>query len=88
MSETVNGARSGPVTWLHAEGFTGPEMTYVHCNTITDDEIAIIAATGGTVSVAADIETQMGHGWPATGRVLTGRDPAQLVDRRLHLQRG
>lgn len=73
--------KSGPVTWLHAEGFTGPEMTYVHCNTITDDEIAIIAATGGTASVAADIETQMGHGWPATGRLLrAGIRPSLSID--------
>ena len=30
----------------------------------------MIAATGGTASCSPDIELQMGHGWPATGRLL------------------
>jgi cytosine/adenosine deaminase-related metal-dependent hydrolase len=70
-----------PVAWLHDEGLMGPDVTYIHCNTIADDEIALIAATGGTASVAADVEMQMGHGWPATGRLLdVGVRPSLSID--------
>lgn len=73
--------KSGPVRWMHEHGLTGPDVTYVHCNTIDDEEMAIIAATGGTASVSADIETQMGHGWPATGRLLdAGVRPSLSID--------
>jgi 5-methylthioadenosine/S-adenosylhomocysteine deaminase len=73
--------RGRPVAWLHDEGLMGPDVTYVHCNTIADDEVALIAATGGTASVAADVEMQMGHGWPATGRLLdAGVRPSLSID--------
>ena len=47
----------------------------------------MIADSGGTASVAADVEMQMGHGWPATGRLLDRGRPAEPLDRRLHLHR-
>jgi cytosine/adenosine deaminase-related metal-dependent hydrolase len=73
--------KSRPVQWLNDEGLMGPDVTYVHCNTLGDDEIAMIAATGGTASVAADVEMQMGHGWPATGRLLdAGVRPSLSID--------
>jgi 5-methylthioadenosine/S-adenosylhomocysteine deaminase len=61
--------RTGPVRTLHAKGFTNERVTYVHCNTLADDELRIIADTGGSASVAPVVEMQMGHGWPATGRL-------------------
>lgn len=73
--------RHGPVRFLHSNGLTGPEVTYVHGNTISDEEVRMIVDTGGTVSIAADIETQMGHGWPATGRFLdAGLRPSLSID--------
>jgi len=73
--------KNRPVAWMHANGLTSDKVTYIHCNTISDDEIQIIADTGGTVSVSADIEMQMGHGWPATGRVLDhGIRPSLSID--------
>lgn len=73
--------RSRPIVFLHEHGLTGPDVTYVHTNTLADDELAIIAATGGTASVAADVESQMGHGWPATGRLLrAGIRPSLSID--------
>jgi 5-methylthioadenosine/S-adenosylhomocysteine deaminase len=69
------------VIWMHEQGLTGPEVTYIHCNMVDDAELAIIADTGGSASVAADIETQMGHGWPATGRLLdVGIRPSLSID--------
>lgn len=73
--------RSAPVKFLHERGLTGPDVTYVHTNTLSDEELRIIADTGGTASVAADVESQMGHGWPATGRLLAaGIRPSLSID--------
>ncbi|MBB5157184.1 cytosine/adenosine deaminase-related metal-dependent hydrolase [Saccharopolyspora phatthalungensis] len=73
--------KSRPVAWMREHGLLGPEVTYVHCNTIGDDELKMIADTGGSASVSADIETQMGHGWPATGRLLdVGIRPGLSID--------
>jgi cytosine/adenosine deaminase-related metal-dependent hydrolase len=73
--------KSRPVAWLRDVGLLGSDVTYVHCNTLGDDEIAMIADSGGTASVAADVEMQMGHGWPATGRLLdAGLRPSLSID--------
>lgn len=73
--------KTRPVAWMNDRGMLSDKVTYVHCNTIADDEIQMIVDTGGTASVAADIETQMGHGWPATGRLLAaGLRPSLSID--------
>jgi len=58
--------RSRPVARTAERGLLGPDITYVHCNTLANDELQPIADTGGTASIAPDTEMQMGHGWPAT----------------------
>jgi cytosine/adenosine deaminase-related metal-dependent hydrolase len=73
--------RSRPIAWLKESGLLGSDVTYVHCNTLTDDELVMIADSGGTASVAADVELSMGHGWPATGRLLAvGIRPSLSID--------
>jgi 5-methylthioadenosine/S-adenosylhomocysteine deaminase len=73
--------KSRPVDWLRGEGLLGADVTYVHCNTLADDELQMIADSGGTASVSPDIELQMGHGWPATGRLLAhGIRPSLSID--------
>jgi cytosine/adenosine deaminase-related metal-dependent hydrolase len=73
--------RSRPVTQMRKRGLLGPDITYVHCNTLADDELQDIADSGGTVSVSPDIEMQMGHGWPATGRLMrVGIRPSLSID--------
>lgn len=73
--------RTRPVARMHDRGLMGPDITYVHCNTLADDELAMIAATGGRVSISPDIEMRMGHGWPATGRLTdVGIRPGLSVD--------
>lgn len=73
--------KSRPIHKLDELGMLSDRTTYVHCNTIADDELQLIADTGGTASVAADVEMQMGHGWPATGRLLAvGVQPSLSVD--------
>lgn len=70
-----------PVAWMHGQGLLDDRTTYVHCNTLADDELRMIAATGGTASVAGPVEMQMGHGFPATGRLLeVGVRPSFSVD--------
>jgi 5-methylthioadenosine/S-adenosylhomocysteine deaminase len=73
--------RSGPIRQLHGRGLLGPDITYVHLNTLGDDELALIADSGGMASIAPDIEMQMGHGWPATGRLMAaGIRPSLSID--------
>jgi cytosine/adenosine deaminase-related metal-dependent hydrolase len=70
--------KSRPVEWMNAEGLMGEDVTYVHCNMLGDDELKMIGDSGGAASVSADIEMSMGHGWPATGRLIKAGVPVSL----------
>jgi 5-methylthioadenosine/S-adenosylhomocysteine deaminase len=73
--------KNRPVAALQAQGLLVPTMTFVHCNSLADDELAMMAASGVTASCSPDIELQMGHGWPATGRLLdAGIRPSLSID--------
>lgn len=73
--------KTRPIEWMKANGLLDDRTTYVHCNTLGDDELAMIAASGGTASIASIVEMQMGHGWPATGRLMeAGVRPSFSVD--------
>lgn len=73
--------KSGPILKLKADGLLSDRTTYVHCCTLSDDELQIIADSGGSASVAPDVEMQMGHGFPATGRLLAhGIRPTFSID--------
>jgi cytosine/adenosine deaminase-related metal-dependent hydrolase len=73
--------KSRPIEWLRENDLLADDVTYVHCNMLGDDELRMIADSGGTASVAADVELQMGHGWPATGRLLdAGIRPSLSID--------
>jgi cytosine/adenosine deaminase-related metal-dependent hydrolase len=48
----------------------GPDTTYIHSCTLTDQELDLIAASGGYFSLAVPIEMQMGHGTPPIQRGL------------------
>ena len=62
-------------------GLLGPDTTYIHCTDSTDEELDLIAETGGTASVAPYVEMLMGHGPPPTGRLLIrGVRPSLSVD--------
>lgn len=72
---------SGPIRALAADGLLSNRTTYVHCCTLGDDELQMIGDSGGTASVAPDVEMQMGHGFPATGRLLAaGIRPTFSID--------
>src|SRR5690606_34832039 len=54
---------------------------YVHCCTIADDEMAMIADSGGYVAVSPEVELNMGQGWPAALRALNvGILPSLSID--------
>lgn len=73
--------KSGPIYKLRDDGLLSDRITYVHCDTLADEELDIIAASGGSASVAPDVEMQMGHGTPATGRLLEhGIRPTFSID--------
>jgi cytosine/adenosine deaminase-related metal-dependent hydrolase len=62
-------------------GLMGPDTTYIHCTDSTDEELDLVAATGGTASVAPYVEMLMGHGPPPTGRLFErGVRPSLSVD--------
>lgn len=70
-----------PVAWMRDHGMLNERVTHVHCCTLADDEYQMIADSGGTASVSADVEAQMGMGWPATGKLLdVGVRPSLSVD--------
>jgi cytosine/adenosine deaminase-related metal-dependent hydrolase len=62
-------------------GLLGPDTTYIHCCTLSDNELQMIADTGGSVSLACHVEMQMGHGMPPIPRCLDrGLRPSLSVD--------
>ncbi|PTM57752.1 amidohydrolase family protein [Desmospora activa] len=66
---------------LHKAGLLGPDLNFVHANTIHYDEFKMIAASGASISVTPEVEMMMGHGYPATGLFLEqGGRPTIGVD--------
>jgi 5-methylthioadenosine/S-adenosylhomocysteine deaminase len=62
-------------------GLMGSDTCYIHCTDSTDEELDLIAETGGTTSVAPYVEMLMGHGVPPTGRLVErGIRPSLSVD--------
>jgi 5-methylthioadenosine/S-adenosylhomocysteine deaminase len=62
-------------------GVLGPDVTYIHCGMFSSEEWKAIADTGGTVSLSAPVELQMGHGMPPIQASLdAGIRPSLSVD--------
>ena len=59
----------------------GPDTTYIHCCYFSDEEWQLVADSGGTISVAPQIEAQMGHGWPPIMKAIEyGLRPSLSID--------
>ena len=72
---------SGGIKRMYEEGLLGPDTTYIHCTTLSDDELKYIVDTGGTFSIATAVEMQMRHGMPPLDRILRlGARPSLSVD--------
>jgi cytosine/adenosine deaminase-related metal-dependent hydrolase len=77
----LEGHRFRPVIKLRDLGLLGSDVTYIHANTLTDEEFRLLADTGGTVSMSPEIEMHMGHGIPCTGKLLAvGVRPSLSID--------
>lgn len=77
----LTGFHAAYVKDLHQLGLMGPDTTYIHCTDCADEELDLIAQTGGTTSVAPYVELLMGHGPPPTGKLLArGVRPTLSVD--------
>lgn len=73
--------RFAMVEQLDRLGLLGPDTTYVHCCYFSDHEWRRVADTGGTISIAAQVELQMGHGWPPVGKSYQfGLPPSLSID--------
>jgi 5-methylthioadenosine/S-adenosylhomocysteine deaminase len=59
----------------------GPDVTCIHCTQLLAEEWRLLAKTGASVSIAAPIEMQMGHGIPPIQQALDhGIRPSLSVD--------
>jgi len=78
----ANGPKYRGIDRMHTHGLLGPDLTFVHCCNSSDHELALMADTGATASVSAQIATLCGGlGLPATGRLLAqGVRPSLSVD--------
>lgn len=70
-----------PLAQLDSRGLLGPDTTYVHCNALHEDDFRLMADTGGSASIAPELEMHMGHGDVATRRLLAhGIRPSIGID--------
>jgi len=77
----LTGVHVHHVKTLHELGLMGPDTTYIHCTDSTDEELDLIARSGGSASVAPFVEMLMGHGVPPTGRLVArGVRPSLSID--------
>lgn len=73
--------KHGKLAEMGKAGLLKDDTTYIHCTTLSDDEIKMIVDTGGTVSLASPVEMNMGHGMPPIQRFLDlGLKPSLSVD--------
>ncbi|MDN3025516.1 amidohydrolase family protein [Streptomyces sp. S.PB5] len=73
--------RFGMVRQLDDLGLLGPDTTYIHCCYFSEEEWRMVADSGGTVSIAPQVETQMGHGWPPVMKAIEhGLRPSLSID--------
>jgi len=77
-----NGPKYRGVERMHQCKLLGPDVTFVHCCNCSDHEFQLMADTGTTASVSAQIaSTCGGFGFPATGKLLShGVRPSLSVD--------
>ena len=86
VSVHVHGATAGrpadrPIADMRERGLLDDRTTIVHGNGISDDQLAMLADAGCSVSISPDVELKMGFGWPETGRVLAaGIRPSLSID--------
>ncbi len=77
----LSGVHVNHIKNIHELGLLGPDTTYIHCTDSTDEELDLIAESGGSASLAPYVEMLMGHGHPPTAKLLArGVRPSLSVD--------
>jgi cytosine/adenosine deaminase-related metal-dependent hydrolase len=73
--------RFGMIKQLDGLGLLGADTTYIHCCYFSEEEWQLVARSGGTVSIAPQVEAQMGHGWPPVAKSIEyGLRPSLSID--------
>jgi cytosine/adenosine deaminase-related metal-dependent hydrolase len=73
--------RFGMIHQLHNLGLLGADTTYIHCCYFDEEEWRLVSDTGGTISIAPQVEMQMGHGWPPVMKAIEyGLRPSLSID--------
>jgi 5-methylthioadenosine/S-adenosylhomocysteine deaminase len=73
--------RFGMIKQLSDYGLLGPDTTYIHCCYFSEEEWRLVADSGGTISIAPQVEVQMGHGWPPVMKAIEyGLRPSLSID--------
>jgi cytosine/adenosine deaminase-related metal-dependent hydrolase len=75
-----------PVLMQRRAAGLGPDITWVHCNSLSDEELELIADSGATASVSPELEMHMAVGPVAIRRLLkVGITPSLSVDTCLNI---
>jgi cytosine/adenosine deaminase-related metal-dependent hydrolase len=81
MGKVAGKFQPGMVKQLSNLNLLGPDTTYIHSCHFSDEEWQLVADSGGTISVAPQVETQMGHGWPPVMKTIEyGMRPSLSID--------
>jgi len=73
--------KRGKLGEMGKAGLLKDDTTYIHCTTLSDDEIQMIVDSGGTVSLASPVEMMMGHGMVPIQKCLDrGLRPSLSID--------
>jgi 5-methylthioadenosine/S-adenosylhomocysteine deaminase len=66
---------------LEALGLLGSDTTYIHACYFSQEEWRLVADSQGKISIAPQVEMQMGHGWPPIMKARSyGLRPALSID--------
>jgi len=69
------------VKQLEGLGLLGADTTYIHSCYFSDEEWELVAKSKGTISIAPQVEMQMGHGWPPVAKARSyGLRPILSID--------
>jgi cytosine/adenosine deaminase-related metal-dependent hydrolase len=69
------------VKQLQNLGLLGPDTMYIHCCYFSDEEWKLVAESRGKISIAPQVEMQMGHGWPPIVKARSyGLRPSLSID--------
>jgi cytosine/adenosine deaminase-related metal-dependent hydrolase len=71
----------GMIKQLQGLGLLGSDTTYIHSCYFSDEEWRLVADSRGTISIAPQVEMQMGHGWPPVMKARSyGLRPSLSID--------